>query len=74
MNVLAVVALGFGLVILIEPPDELHEYLGVHDRNAWLYLLTGAVTMIASMASPVFFRRDHRFVARRRDEAVGTGY
>ena len=74
MTALGVLALAFGLVVLIEPPDELHQYLGVHDRNAWLYVLTGAVSMIAAMASPVFFRRDRHFVARRRDEAVGTGY
>jgi predicted anti-sigma-YlaC factor YlaD len=74
MTVLAVLAFGFGLVVLIDPPAELHQYLGVHDRNAWLYVLTGGVAMIAAMASPVIFNRDRRLVARRRDEAVGTGY
>jgi hypothetical protein len=74
MTALAVLAFAFGLVILIEPPDELHQYLGVHDRNGWLYVLTGAVSIIAAMASPMFFRRDRRLVARRRDEAIGTGY
>lgn len=66
MTLLGLVALGLGIVVLAEPSflDDLHRYLGVHDRNAWLYVLTGAVAILVAMVSPTFFRRE-RPVGRR---------
>lgn len=54
------------VVFLAEPSfgDDLHRYFGVHDGNAWLYVLAGASAVLAATVSPTFFRREQT-VARR---------
>jgi hypothetical protein len=66
MSFLGVLALGFGIVFLIQPVS-FHGALGVHEANGWFYLITGIVTLVAAMAAPIMFGRDRRSSASRRD-------
>jgi hypothetical protein len=67
MTFLGVLALGFGIVTLIQP-TSFHSYLGVHTGNGWLFLFSGVISLAAAMLSPVIYGRD-RGVATRRYEA-----
>ncbi len=56
MGLLGVVMLVLGLVILIgSTPARLAHWLGVHHSNGWLFTIVGAVVVLASIVSPVFF-------------------
>jgi len=63
MGFLGAVALGFGVVIVAgDTPSRLNDWLGVTHRNGWLYVITGAVVLLAALVSPVFVtgtRRRH---------------
>jgi Na+-driven multidrug efflux pump len=61
MAVLGTLALGFGIVVLIQAPS-LHDSLGVHDANGYLYIATGIINLVASVAAPVIFTRQRRSV------------
>ncbi len=76
MVVLGVLALGAGLIVLIEPVT-LHPTLGVHPANGWLYVVTGSAALIAAMVAPVIFGgwssvAEHEEVAHR--EEVDSGH
>jgi hypothetical protein len=61
MGLLGAAALVFGIVTLADAAQEdLTEWLGVTDRTGWLYIITGAVTLLAAMLSPVFFPTTRR--------------
>jgi hypothetical protein len=68
MAVLGVVALAFGLVILLDAaPDRMSEWFGVDDSNGWLFTIVGAVVTLAAMMSPIivpdrYHRRSVRHV------------
>jgi len=64
MSFLGIVALGFGLVVVIQP-TSFHRVLGVHEANGWLFVITGAVAMLFAVASPVFFGRSRVGYTRR---------
>lgn len=66
MAFLGVVALGFGIVVLAAA-DSLRGSLGVTAANGWLYVITGIVNLVAAMAAPVIFTRQHRAVGYRED-------
>jgi hypothetical protein len=66
MTLLGGIALGAGIVILIQPAS-FHRALGVHAANGWLYVFTGIAAMVAAMAAPVIFGRDARVVGQERD-------
>jgi hypothetical protein len=67
MALLGAIALGFGLVIVLDAADgDLNRWLGVTDRNGWLYLITGAVVLLAALLSPVFVGRTRRHRVTRR--------
>jgi hypothetical protein len=72
MAFLGTAAVGFGAVVLAQSP-ALHDTLGVHEANGWLYILTGVVTLAAGMAAPVFFGRQRRAVEYRSDIATRHG-
>ncbi|MHB8670439.1 MAG: hypothetical protein ACYDAD_07760 [Acidimicrobiales bacterium] len=57
MSFLGVLALGFGIVVLIQA-ESFHSALGAHRSNGWLYVALGGVALVAAMASPVFHRTD----------------
>lgn len=66
MTLLGGLALGGGIVILIEP-SMFHRALGVHAGNGWLYILTGIIALVTAMAAPVIFGGGSRYVERERD-------
>ena len=66
MTFLGIVALGLGIVLLIQPAT-FHDVLGVHSASGWLYVVTGAVSFIAAMAAPIIFGRDRVSAARQSD-------
>ncbi len=55
MTLLGFAAFGLGLVIVADFwPARMHEWLGVHDRNGWLFLAAGAVLLLATFVLPIF--------------------
>lgn len=60
-----VIAIAGGLIVAIQP-SSFHRVLGVNAENGWLYVITGAVLVIAAMLAPSFSssRRD-AYVGRR---------
>jgi len=62
MAVLGTLALGFGVVILVQS-GSLYDTLGVDAANGYLYLVTGIVTLVSAVAAPVIFSRERRAVA-----------
>jgi hypothetical protein len=58
MGLLSAVALGFGIFVVADAaPGRLHNWLGVHHANGWLYIVVGAVGLAATMLSPVIWSR-----------------
>jgi hypothetical protein len=56
MGLLGAIALVFGVVILAgSTPTRLVHWFAVSDRNGWLFTIVGAVVVLASIVSPVFF-------------------
>ena len=68
MTFLGMVGLVLGLLMVIVPAS-LHESLGVHPANGWLWLVASVVTLVAAMAAPVFFGRGREAVATESDVA-----
>lgn len=67
LGFLGAVALAFGIVVLTESvPNRLNGWLAVTHRNGWLFVITGAVVLVASLVAPVFggVRRQQRVVRR----------
>jgi hypothetical protein len=63
MTAASVAALGFGVVIVADLwPRRLHEWFGVHDRNGWLYVVVGAIGLLAAVLLPI--SRRHHVVER----------
>jgi hypothetical protein len=57
MTAASVAALGFGVVVVADLwPERLHNWLGVHDRNGWLYVIVGGVGLLAALL-PITRRR-----------------
>jgi hypothetical protein len=64
MAILSLAALGLGIAVLVDAfTSQLHIWLGATRADAWLYVGTGILGLIASMASPTFWhaRRYHGF-------------
>jgi hypothetical protein len=73
MTFFAVVLLGAGLVIAIQP-SSFHRWLGYDAGNGVLIAVIGGVLMLAAMVSPVIWgARDRRRVGTSRDIG-GPGY
>jgi len=68
MTFLGMVALAFGIAVLVAP-DSLHRATGAHGGTGWVYIIVGAISMIAASVSPVFFAGD-RMAYRRHREVV----
>jgi hypothetical protein len=50
---LGAISLAFGIVIVADAsPDRLNHWLAVTHRNGWLYLIVGAVLLVAALVSP----------------------
>ena len=66
MAVLGGIAVAFGAVIVLDAwPQRLHDELGVHDRNGWLFLAAGGITLFASLILPVVSTPGQRTVKQR---------
>ena len=76
MGLLSTVALGFGIFVVAHAaPVRLHNWLGVHDANGWLYIVVGAIGLAATMLSPVVWSRSRtargaRHRGLRREQVV----
>jgi len=67
LGLLGSISLAFGIVVLTESvPNRLNDWLAVTHRNGWLFVIAGAVVLVASLVAPVFggVRRQHRVVQR----------
>ena len=73
MALLGAIALGFGLVVLLDvAPHRLFHWLGVTHRNGWLFVVAGAVILIAALFSPVFGGRTRERRVRGTRTATGS--
>lgn len=67
MALLGAAALAFGIIALVNAfPHQIHHWLGVRRNNAWLYVGTGALSIVASGVSPTFLGIRRERVRRRR--------
>ena len=58
MALLSIGALGLGIVEVVGLwTGRLHDYLGIHDRNGWLFVAVGAVGLLAVAFMPTVHRR-----------------
>jgi len=70
LALLGAIALIFGIVVLAaDNPGRLNDWLATTDRNGWLFLITGAVVLLAALFAPNFgggrhtvVREDERYV------------
>lgn len=60
----AAVALG-ALIVLDAWPQRLHDSLGVHDRNGWLFIAAGGIALVAALLVPVMTSPGRRTVTQR---------
>jgi vacuolar-type H+-ATPase subunit I/STV1 len=73
MALLGVLAVAFGVVILADAwPARMHRWFGVHDRNGWLFVITGGVVILAGLVLPTFTRPETRIVRETHDEPATT--
>ena len=52
IRLLGGVSLAFGVVLLAEPP-VLHSWLGTHAASGWLFVIIGAVMLVAAIVHPL---------------------
>jgi len=63
MGLLGAIAVAFGLVLLAgDTPARLQHWLAVTHRTGWLYVIVGAVVLLAAIVSPVFVSGTRRHV------------
>lgn len=61
MGLLGAAALALGIVIVAgDTPARLNKWLAVTHRNGWLFVITGAVVVLAAILSPVFLTTSRR--------------
>jgi hypothetical protein len=66
MTLLGASAIGLGgLTVLDVWQHTLHHWLGVHDRNGWLFIAAGAVSLVAAFVLPVVATPGRRVLRRR---------
>jgi hypothetical protein len=67
MSLLGAAALGLGVVVVADFwHHRLHDWLGVHDRNGWLFAAAGVVLLLASLLLPVFGGGTHTVIREER--------
>jgi len=66
MTFLGMIGLAFGIAVLVAP-NTFHQYFGAHSGTGWVYIIVGAISMIAASVSPVFFTRERAAYGRRRE-------
>ena len=66
MTLLGAASIGLGgLVVLDVWQHTLHHWLGVHDRNGWLFLAAGALSLVAAFVLPTVATPGKRVIRRR---------
>jgi hypothetical protein len=69
MTLLGGAALGLGIVTVLDLwPRRLHDWLAVHDRNGWLFVIVGATLLAVAFFAPFVHQRDR--VTRERVPAT----
>lgn len=54
MALLGAVAVALGVVTVLDFwPRRLHDWLAIHDRNGWLFVIAGGVVLAAALFLPV---------------------
>jgi hypothetical protein len=72
MALLGAAAVGFGVLILADAwPGRMHRWFGVHDRNAWLFVIVGGVVLLTAFLAPTVMRPARRVVQLDRDDRYG---
>jgi len=74
MAFLGALTVTFGVLIVADAwPARMHRWFGVHDRNGWLFIITGGVVVLAGLLLPTFSRPEVRTVreVRREDRRRG---
>jgi hypothetical protein len=70
MALLGALAVAFGVVIVADAwPARMHRWFGVHDRNGWLFIITGGVVLLAGLLLPTFHRPETRIIHDAPDDA-----
>lgn len=73
MGLMGALAVAFGVLILADAwPARMHRWFGVHDRNGWLFVITGGVVLLAGLLLPTFTRPETRVVRERADDRMST--
>jgi hypothetical protein len=69
MALLGAAAVGFGALIFSDAwPGRMHRWFGVHDRNAWLFVIVGGVVLVTAFLAPTVMRPARRVVQVDRDD------
>jgi hypothetical protein len=59
MTLLGGAAIGLGIVTVLDIwPRRLHDWLALHDRNGWLFIIVGATLLAVSFFAPFVHQRD----------------
>ena len=69
MVTLGVISLGFGIIVAIQPTSFSHD-LGITSSGAWLFIATGAISVLAAMLAPTFWSVGNRNQVETDDEIV----
>lgn len=63
MAILGTGAAAFGILIVLDAwPNRLHRWLGVHDRNGWLFVIVGGVVLLSAFVLPTIVRPGRRVI------------
>lgn len=63
MAILGSAAAAFGVLILLDAwPNRLHRWLGVHDRNGWLFVIVGGFVLVSTLVLPTIVRPGRRVI------------
>lgn len=66
MTLLGAASIGLGALTLLGVwQHTLRHWLGVHDRNGWLFIAAGAVSLVAAFVLPVVATPGTRIIRRR---------
>jgi hypothetical protein len=66
MSFLGILALGVGIVFLIQP-GTFYQVLGANAATGWFYIIVGIVALLTAMIAPIIFDHARESVASERD-------
>lgn len=59
MVTLGITSVGFGIIVAIQPTSFAHD-LGITSSGAWLFIVTGTISVLAAMLAPTFWSVGNR--------------